>query len=60
MSQIPTEFAAKLLEIMAEVAILKIDLRVAESKLAGSEERVSLLLEAKNLWMDRALRAEGK
>ena len=60
MSQIPTEWAAKLLEVMAEIGTLKADLRVAETKLAGAEERASLLLEAKNLWMDRALKAEAK
>ena len=60
MSGIPVELTAKLLEIMAEAAIMKIDLRVAETKLAGAEERASLLLEAKNFWMDRALKAEAR
>ena len=60
MSQVPAEWAAKLLEIMAEIGNLKTDLRVAETKLTLADERASMLLEAKNLWMDRALKAEGK
>ena len=60
MSQVPAEWAAKLLEVMAEVSELKGDLRVAETKLAASEERSTILLEVKNLWMDRALKAEAR
>ena len=60
MTEIPVEFAAKLLGVMAEIGNLKTDLRVAETKLTLADERATLLLEAKNLWMDRALKAEAR
>lgn len=49
---------AKLVELMAAVGDLRESRAIAETKLKGAEERCVLLLEAKNLWMDRALKAE--
>jgi len=57
---IPAEWAAKLLEVMAHVGDLKARAEVAEAKLAGAEERALLILDAKDLWMRRALEAEKK
>jgi hypothetical protein len=57
---IPAEWAAKLLEVMAHVGDLKARAEVAEAKQAGAEERAQLLLDAKDLWMRRALEAEKK
>jgi hypothetical protein len=45
---------------MAHVGDLKARAEVAEAKLAGAEERALLILDAKDLWMRRALEAEKK
>ncbi len=54
------ELIAKLVELMAAIGDLREAKAVAEVKLKGAEDRCDLLLEAKNLWMERAMKAESK
>lgn len=52
----------KLASQMVELSVAAMELRtradVAEARLKGAEERSQLLLDAKNMWMDRAIAAE--
>lgn len=50
---------SKLIELTGCIGELKTRAEVAEAKLKCAEERSQLLLEAKNMWMDRALKAEN-
>lgn len=50
----------QLLEITAAIGEIKTRAEVAEAKLAAAEERAKLILDAKDLWMRRALEAEKK
>jgi len=54
----PLDGIAKLIELMDAISGLKQDLAVARVERDGAVERGKLLLEAKNLWMDRAVSAE--
>lgn len=52
------DLLAKIIELGAAIGELKARAAVSEVKAEGAEERAKLLLEAKNLWQDRALAAE--
>jgi hypothetical protein len=49
-----------LIEIVSEIEKLKSRALVAEVLQKGAEDRAKLLIEAKDMWMQRALEAEKR
>ena len=60
MSIAETDFVKQLMEMTVAVMELKAHVELAETKHRGAEERARLMLDAKDLWMRRALEAEKK
>ncbi len=56
----PLDGIAKLIELMDAISDLKQELAVVRVERDGATERGKLLLEAKNLWMERATAAEAR
>lgn len=50
----------QLMELIGEIHRGRSMAMLAEARLEAAQQRCELILEAKNLWMDRALKAEAE